>query len=70
MTEKMLNRLVVILTILCIGLLVLLGMEYSKLQEAEETVAKQEAQLKELYEQVNELTLQYVGIVRRLQGVK
>jgi hypothetical protein len=35
--------------------------------EARATVDRQERQLKELYGQVNELTLQYVEIVKRLQ---
>jgi hypothetical protein len=37
------------------------------LQEARQTVDRQERQLKELYGQVNELTIQYVEIVKRLQ---
>lgn len=66
----MINKLTVFLTCLCVALLIGLGTTQYKLNEARQTIDKQEAQLKELYGQVNELTIQYVGIVRRLQGVK
>jgi uncharacterized coiled-coil protein SlyX len=44
-----------------------LGVVTHQLVEARATIDKQETQLKELYGQVNELTLQYVDIVKRLQ---
>jgi cell division protein FtsL len=67
MTEEMMNRLIVFLTCLCVALAVGWGVTQHKLTEARQTVDKQERQLKELYGQVNELTLQYVEIVKRMQ---
>jgi uncharacterized protein YoxC len=61
------NKIVVALSCLCIALAVGLGVTTHQLVEARATVDKQERQLKELYGQVNELTLQYVEIVKRLQ---
>lgn len=61
------NKLTVALICLCIALAVGLGVVTHRLVEARATIDRQEAQLKELYGQVNELTLQYVGIVKRLQ---
>ena len=61
------NKIVVALLCLCIALAVGLGVVTHRLVEARATIDKQETQLKELYGQVNELTLQYVGIVKRLQ---
>ena len=63
--EKMLNRLVVFLTCLCCALLLLVGYQHEQYSEARDTISRQETQMKELYGQVNELTLQYVEIVRR-----
>jgi cell division protein FtsL len=63
----MINKLTVFLTCLCVALAVGWGVTQHKLTEARQTVDKQERQLKELYGQVNELTLQYVEIVKRLQ---
>jgi uncharacterized protein YoxC len=60
------DRIVVALSCLCIALAVGLGVVTHRLVEARATIDKQEAQLKELYGQVNELTLQYVDIVKRL----
>ena len=60
------NKIVVALSCLCIALAVGLGVATHQLVEARATVDKQERQLKELYGQVNELTLQYVEIVRRI----
>ena len=60
------NKLVVMLSCLCIALAVGLGVATHQLVEARATVDKQERQLKELYGQVNELTLQYVDIVKRI----
>jgi hypothetical protein len=64
----MINKLTVFLTCLCVALAVGLGVTQHKLIEAQQTIDRQERQLKELYGQVNELTLQYVDIVRRLQN--
>jgi flagellar biosynthesis protein FliQ len=61
------NKIVVALSCLCVALAVGLGVTTHRLVEARTTIDKQETQLKELYGQVNELTLQYVGIVKRLQ---
>lgn len=61
------NKLTVVLICVCIALTVGLGVTTHRLVEARQTVDKQERQLKELYGQVNELTLQYVEIVKRLQ---
>jgi hypothetical protein len=47
-----------------------LGVTHCQLQEAQEQNARMEQQLKELYGQVNELTLQYVEIVKRVQNHK
>jgi cell division protein FtsL len=65
--KETINKLTVFLTCLCIALAVGWGVTQHKLTEARQTVDKQERQLKELYGQVNELTLQYVEIVKRLQ---
>lgn len=60
------NKIVVALSCLCVALTVGLGVATHRLVEARQTVDKQERQLKELYGQVNELTLQYVDIVKRI----
>lgn len=65
--KETINKLTVFLTCLCVALAVGWGVTQHKLTEARQTVDKQERQLKELYGQVNELTLQYVEIVKRLQ---
>ena len=62
------NKIVVALSCLCIALAVGLGVATHQLAEARQTVDKQERQLKELYGQVNELTLQYVEIVKRINN--
>ena len=61
------NKLTVALICLCVALAVGLGVVTHQLVEARQVIDKQERQLKELYGQVNELTLQYVDIVKRLQ---
>lgn len=61
------NKLTVALICVCVALAVGLGVTTHRLVEARATVDRQERQLKELYGQVNELTLQYVEIVKRLQ---
>jgi cell division protein FtsL len=65
--KETINKLTIFLTCLCVALAIGWGVTQHKLTEARQTVDKQERQLKELYGQVNELTLQYVGIVKRLQ---
>ena len=60
------NKIVVALSCLCIALAVGLGVATHQLMEARATIDKQERQLKELYGQVNELTLQYVDVVKRI----
>ena len=62
------NKLTIFLACLSVSLAVALGIAHHDLHEARLTIDRQEAQLKELYGQVNELTVQYVGIVRRLQS--
>lgn len=62
------NKIVVALSCLCIALTVGLGVVTHRLVEARQTIDKQEGQLKELYGQVNELTLQYVDIVKRINA--
>jgi hypothetical protein len=42
-------------------------MAHYDLYEARQVIDKQERQLKEVYGQVNDITLQYVEIVKRLQ---
>lgn len=60
------NKIVVALSCLCIALAVGLGVATHQLVEARQIVDKQERQLKDFYGQVNELTLQYVDIVKRI----
>lgn len=64
--KEMINKLTVFLTCLCIALIIGLGVVTHQLIEARQVIDKQERQLKELYGQVNELTLQYVDIVKRM----
>jgi hypothetical protein len=66
--KETINKLTIFLTCLCVALAIGLGVTQNKLIEARQTVDKQERQLKELYGQVNELTLQYVEIVKRIQN--
>lgn len=65
--KEQINRLTVFLTCVCVALAVGWGVTQHKLTESRQTVDRQERQLKELYGQVNELTLQYVDIVKRMQ---
>ena len=60
------NKLTAALVCLCIALAICLGVSLHQLKQARQIVDKQERQLKELYGQVNELTLQYVEIVKRI----
>jgi hypothetical protein len=68
--NETINKLTVFLTCLCVALAISLGVTHCQLQEAQEQNARMEQQLKELYGQVNELTLQYVEIVKRVQNHK
>jgi hypothetical protein len=68
--KETINKLTVFLTCLSVSLCIALGITAHWLQEARQTVDRQERQLKELYGQVNELTLQYVEIVKRVQNHK
>lgn len=61
------NKLVVALSCLCIALAICLGVATHQLVEARQVIDRQERQLKEMCGQVNDLTLQYVGIVKRIQ---
>jgi hypothetical protein len=65
--KETINKLTVFLMCLCAALAVSLGITHYKLTEAQQTIEKQETQLKELYGQVNELTLQYVDVIKRIQ---
>jgi uncharacterized protein YoxC len=60
------NKIVVALSCLCVALTICLGVSLHQLTQARQIVDRQERQLKELYGQVNELTLQYVEIVKRI----
>ena len=64
---EQINKLTVFLICLCFALAVGWGVTQHKLIEARQVIDKQERQLKELYAQVNDITLQYVEIVKRLQ---
>lgn len=64
---KLCKKILVVMGVIWVATLGVLGVKYHQLTEARQTVDKQERQLKELYGQVNELTLQYVEIVKRLQ---
>lgn len=63
---KLLKKFLVVLGVVWVATLGVLGVKCHELTEARQTVDKQERQLKELYGQVNELTLQYVDIVKRI----
>ena len=65
---EQINKLTVFLLCLCVALAVGWGVTQHKLIGARQVIDKQERQLKELYAQVNDITLQYVEIVKRIQG--
>ncbi len=65
--KETINKLTIFLTCLSVSLCIALGITTHWLQEARQTIDRQEKQMKELYGQVNELTLQYVDIVKRMQ---
>lgn len=65
--NTMTDKLTVALACLSIALIIGLGVVTHQLIEARQVIDKQERQLKELYGQVNELTLQYVDLVKRLK---
>lgn len=58
--KETINKLTVFLTCLCVALAIGWGVTQHKLVEVRQTVDRLERQLKELYGQVNELTLQVV----------
>lgn len=60
------NKLKIFLVCVYLALSVSLGISLHKLSQAWLVIDKQERQLKELYGQVNEITLQYVEIVKRI----
>jgi hypothetical protein len=64
---RLFKKFLIGLGVVWVATLGVLGVKYHQLTEARQTVDRQERQLKELYGQLNELTLQYVGIVKRLQ---
>ena len=61
------NKLTIFLTCLSVALCIVLGVTTIRLHEAKQVIDRQERQLKELYGQVNELTLQYITLVKRLE---
>ena len=67
MTEKMLNRLVVFLTCLCIVLLLVIGYQHEQYEELVAQNHRMELQLKEMSSQVNEIWAEYMGVMKRLQ---
>lgn len=62
------KKIIAILVCVCVALAIELIEEHKKRVDAQELTVRQERQLKELYSQVNELTIQYIGIVKRVQG--
>ena len=67
MTEKMMNRLVVFLTCLCIALLLVIGYQHQQYAELVEQNHRMELQLKKMSSQVNEIWAEYMGVMKRLQ---
>ena len=67
MTEKMMNRLIVFLTSLCIVLLVIIGYQHEQYAELAEQNHKMELQIREMSTQVNEIWAEYMGMMKRIQ---
>ena len=67
MTEKMMNRLVIFLTCLCIALLLVIGYQHDQYVELAEQNHRMEIQLKKMSSQVNEIWSEYMGVMKRLQ---
>ncbi len=67
MTEKMTNRLVVVLTLMCIILLLIIGYQHEKYVELVEQNHKMEIQIREMSTQVNEIWAEYMGMMKRIQ---
>lgn len=65
--KETINKLTVFLTCLCVALAISLGVTHCQLQEAQEQNARMEQQLKEMSAQVNEIWVEYMGIMKRLQ---
>jgi chaperonin cofactor prefoldin len=68
MTEEMMNRLIVFLTCLCIGLLLLLAYQHERYSELVEQNHRMEMQIQTLSSQVNEVTAQWLDIVKRIKA--
>lgn len=67
MTEKMMNRLVVFLTCLCIALLLVIGYQHEQYVELAAQNHKMGLQIKEMSNQVNEIWAEYMGMMKRIQ---
>ena len=67
MTEKMMNRLVVFLTCLCIALLLVIGYQHEQYSELAAQNHRMEIQIREMSAQVNEIWAEYMGVMKRLQ---
>ena len=67
MTEKMMNRLVVFLTCLCIALLLVIGYQHEQYSELAVQNHRMEIQIREMSAQVNEIWAEYMGVMKRLQ---
>lgn len=65
--KETINKLTVFLTCLCVALAIGLGVTQHKLLEAQEQNARMEQQLKKMGAQVNEIWVEYMGIMKRLQ---
>jgi uncharacterized protein YoxC len=63
----MTNKIVVSLLCLCIVLAVCLGMVTHRLVEAREQNARMEKQLKEITRQVDDIWIEYMSIMKRIQ---
>ena len=61
------NKLTIFLGCLCVALMIALGVTHCQLQEAKQQNARMEQQLKEMGAQVNEIWVEYMGIMKRLQ---
>lgn len=66
MKEKI-NSLTVFLACLCIALMIALGVERQKHAEAQEQIIRMKQEIREMSAQVNEIWVEYMGIVKRLQ---
>ena len=67
---KMLNRLAVFLTCLCIVLLMVIGYQHEQYGELVEQNHRMELQIKDMSKQVDEIWVEYVGLMKRIQQHK